>query len=40
MLMKRILLVAFLFLIPLGIWTLWGNTVLEVNEYEVVHSYR
>lgn len=34
--MKKSKLVAVLLLIGLGIWTLWGNTALEVTEYEIV----
>ena len=34
--MKRVLLVVAFVLVVLILWTLWGNTALEVNEYEVV----
>ena len=33
---KRILTVAIYVLIALTVWTLWGNSALEVNEYEIV----
>ena len=33
---KTILIVAVLIILCIGIWTLWGNTALEVNEYEIV----
>ena len=33
---KTILIVSVLVILGLGIWTLWGNTALEVNEYEIV----
>ena len=33
---KTVLIVSVLVLLCLGIWTLWGNTALEVNEYEIV----
>ena len=33
---KGILSVAVFVLIALTVWTLWGNTALEVNEYEIV----
>ena len=33
---KTILIVPVLVILGLGIWTLWGNTALEVNEYEIV----
>ena len=33
---KRVLCVVALVLVVLNVWTLWGNTALEVNEYEVV----
>ena len=33
---KWILSVAIFVLIALTVWTLWGNTALEVNEYEIV----
>ena len=33
---KMILIVSILVILCLGIWTLWGNTALEVNEYEIV----
>ena len=33
---KRVLFVASFVLVILIVWTLWGNTALEVNEYEVV----
>ena len=33
---KRILTVAICVLIALTVWTIWGNTALEVNEYEIV----
>lgn len=32
---KAVLLVSVLILFCIGIWTLWGNTALEVNEYEI-----
>ncbi len=33
---KTVLIVSVLVILCLGIWTLWGNTALEVNEYEIV----
>lgn len=33
---KMGLIVSILVILCLGIWTLWGNTALEVNEYEIV----
>ena len=33
---KTVLFVSVLVIACLGIWTLWGNTALEVNEYEIV----
>ena len=33
---KRVLIVSVLVILCLGIWTLWGNIALEVNEYEIV----
>ena len=33
---KSVLIVSVLVILCLGIWTLWGNTALEVNEYEIV----
>ena len=33
---KTVLIVAVLIILCLGIWTLWGNIALEVNEYEIV----
>ena len=33
---KKVLIVPALVILCLGIWTLWGNTALEVNEYEIV----
>ena len=33
---KRVLFVVSFVLVVLIVWTLWGNTALEVNEYEVV----
>ena len=33
---KRVLFVVAFVLVALIVWTLWGNTALEVNEYEVV----
>ena len=33
---KIVLIVSILVILCLGIWTLWGNTALEVNEYEIV----
>ena len=33
---KMVLIVSVLIILCLGIWTLWGNTALEVNEYEIV----
>ena len=33
---KKVLIVSVLIILCLGIWTLWGNTALEVNEYEIV----
>ena len=33
---KTVLTVSALFILCLGIWTLWGNIALEVNEYEIV----
>ena len=32
---KTVLIVSALVILCLGIWTLWGNTALEVNEYEI-----
>ena len=32
---KRLLLVTVLVVLCFGIWVLWGNTALEVNEFEV-----
>ena len=34
--MKRVLFVVAFVLVVLILWTLWGNTALELNEYEVV----
>ena len=33
---KTVLIVSVLVILGLGIWTLWGNTALEVNEYEIM----
>lgn len=33
---KTVLIVSVLVILFLGIWTLWGNIALEVNEYEIV----
>ena len=33
---KTVLIVSALVILCLGIWTLWGNIALEVNEYEIV----
>ena len=33
---KMVLIVSILVILCLGIWILWGNTALEVNEYEIV----
>lgn len=33
---KAVLIVSVLVVLCIGIWTLWGNTALEVNEYEIV----
>ena len=33
---KRVLFVVAFVLVALIVWTLWGNTALEVNEYEIV----
>ena len=33
---KIVLIMSILVILCLGIWTLWGNTALEVNEYEIV----
>ena len=33
---KSVLIVSVLIILCLVIWTLWGNTALEVNEYEIV----
>ena len=33
---KTVLMVSVLVILCLGIWTLWGNNALEVNEYEIV----
>ena len=33
---KTVLIVFVLVILCLGIWTLWGNIALEVNEYEIV----
>ena len=33
---KSVLIVSVMIILCLGIWTLWGNTALEVNEYEIV----
>ena len=33
---KTVLIVSVLVILYLGIWTLWGNIALEVNEYEIV----
>ena len=33
---KTVLIVSVLIILCLGIWTLWGNIALEVNEYEIV----
>ena len=33
---KRVLIVSVLIILCIGIWTLWGNTALEVNEYEIM----
>ena len=36
---KMVLIVSILVILWLGIWTLWGNTALEVNEYEIVSDH-
>ena len=33
---KTVLIVSGLIILCIGIWALWGNTALEVNEYEIV----
>lgn len=33
---KTVLIVSVLIILGIGIWTLWGNTALEVNEYKIV----
>ena len=33
---KTVLIVSVLAILGLGIWTLWGNAALKVNEYEIV----
>ena len=33
---KTVLIVSVLVILCLGLWTLWGNIALEVNEYEIV----
>ena len=33
---KTVLMLSVLVILCLGIWTLWGNNALEVNEYEIV----
>ena len=33
---KMVLIVSVLVILCLGIWTLWGNTALEVNEYKIL----
>ena len=33
---KTVLIVSVLVILCLGIWTLWGNLAIEVNEYEIV----
>ena len=33
---KTVLIVSVLVILCLGIWTLWGNIAIEVNEYEIV----
>ena len=33
---KSVLIVSVMIILCLGIWTLWGNIALEVNEYEIV----
>ena len=33
---KTVLIVSVLVILCLGIWTIWGNIALEVNEYEIV----
>ena len=33
---KTVLMVSVLVILCLGIWTLWGNNALEVNEYEIL----
>ena len=33
---KMVLIVSVLVILCIGIWTLWGNTAIEVNEYEIV----
>lgn len=32
---KAVLIVSVLIILCVGIWVLWGNTALEVNEYEI-----
>lgn len=33
---KTVIMVAVLILLCISIWTLWGNTALEINEYEIL----
>ena len=33
---KTVLIVSVMIILCIGIWTLWGNTALEVNEYEIM----
>ena len=35
---KTVLIVSVLVILCLGIWSLWGNIALEVNEYEIVSN--
>ena len=36
---KTVLIVSVLVILCLGIWTIWGNIALEVNEYEIVSDW-
>ena len=35
---KTVLIVSVLIILAIGIWILWSNTTLEVNEYEIVND--
>ena len=35
-----ILMVSIGFLMSLGIWSVWGNTALEINEYEILSAVK